>query len=188
MTAPATSWTTNLPGVPGAYFARPAGETQAFVVEVAETPDGLMANISGSPMGRDFEDGWQYICEMNNDEFEWQGPLLPADEMAAELVAVQAITASNAAGQCWSEEHGDSEAVGPISSALENAASKLCESNEENLDLLIKSASQLLALRSAVSALQASKPGFNEQQWNAVQDAMTNSDSAMALAETILAK
>lgn len=188
MTAPATSWTNNLPSVPGAYFFRPAGTTQAFVVEVAEVSDELMVNIHGSPTERDFENDWRYVCEMKNEEFEWQGPLLPADEMAAELLAVQAITASIAAGQCWSEEHGDSEAGGPISSALENAASKLCESNEENLELLIKSASQLLALRSAVKALQESKPGFNEQQWNAVQDAMTNSDSAMALAETILAQ
>lgn len=188
MTAPATSWTTNLPGVPGAYFARSLGETQSFVVEVADTPDGLMVNIQGSPMAREFEDGWLYICEMNNDEFEWQGPLLPADEMAAELVAVQVITESIATGQCWSEEHGDSEAVGPISLALENAASRLCERNEENTKLLIKSASQLLALRSAVSALQASKTDLNEHQWKSVQEAMTNSDSVMALAETILAQ
>lgn len=187
MTTPATSWTTDLPGVPGAYNVRPAGETQAFVVEVAEEADGLMVNIQGSPIARDFSDGWLYICEMNNEEFEWQGPLLPADEMAAELIAVQAITASIASGNCWSAEHGDSEAVGPISSALEEAAGKLNENHEETLKLLIKSASQLLALRSAVKALQESKPGFNEQQWNSVQDAMTNSDSAMALAETILA-
>lgn len=187
MTAPATSWTNNLPSVPGAYFVRPAGEAQAFVVEVAEESDGLMVNLQGSPMARDASEGWLYICEMNNEEFEWQGPLLPADAMAAELVAVQMITASIASGNCWSAVRGDSEAVGPISSALEEAAGKLNETHEGAHKLLIKSASQLLALRSAVSALQASKPVFNEQQWNAVQEAMTNSDSAMALAETILA-
>lgn len=188
MTIFADFWTTNLPGVPGAYYARCIGSTQFFVVQVVETPDGLMVNISGSPLACNIEDGWQYIAEMNNEEFEWQGPLFPAGDMTAELVAVQAITASITSGQCWTAEHGDSEAVGPISSALEEAAGRLNEESQENLTLLIKTASHLLALRVAVAALQASKPGFNGQQWDDVQDAMSRSDSATALAETILAK
>jgi hypothetical protein len=188
MTIFADFWTTNLPGAPGAYSARCIGSTQFFVVQVVETPDGLMVNISGSPLACDIEDGWQYIAEMNNEEFEWQGPLLPAESMAAELEAVQLITASIASGQCWTTEHAESEAAGPISSALEEAAGRLNEENQDNLKLLVKMASQLLHLRQTVAALQDSKPGFNEQQWNAVADAMAKSDSAMKDAEAILSK
>ncbi len=188
MTILADFWTTNLPDVAGAYFARPLGETQAFAVEVAETPDGLMVNLNGSPSARDFEDGWLYVVEMDSAEFEWQGPLSPAGDMTAELEAVQAITASIASGQCWTAEHGDSEAVGPISSALEEAAGRHNEESEENLKLLIKTASQLLALRAAVAALQAANPDVNGQEWDAVQVSMSRSDSATALAETILSK
>jgi hypothetical protein len=188
MTIFADFWTTNLPCVAGAYYARCIGSNQFFVVQVVETPEDLMVNISGSPLACDVAEGWQYICEMNNEEFEWQGPLFPAGDMTAELVAIQAITASIDSRQCWTAEHGDSEAVGPISSALEEAAGRLNEEHEDNLTLLIKTARQLLALRATVAALQDSKPGFNEAQWNAVADAMAKSDSATTLAETILSK
>ena len=186
MTISADFWTTNLPDVAGAYFVRAVGQTQGFVAEVAETPDGLMVNMDGSPSARVFDHGWLYVVELDSEEFEWQGPLLPADDMAAELVAVQVITASIAAHQCWTTKHAESEAAGPISSALEDAAGRLNEENQNYLKLLVKMASQLLHLRTTVAALQASKPGFNCQQWDDVQDAMTGSDSALSIDEKIL--
>jgi hypothetical protein len=188
MTISAEFWTSNLPDVIGAYLVRRVGETQAFVTEVAETPDGLMVNLDGSPSAREFEDGWMYVFELDSEEFEWQGPLLPAEAMAADLEAVQAITQSIASGQCWTTDQceGESESAGPISSALEEAAGRLNEENQDNLKLLIKMASQLLQLRQTVAALQDSKPGFNEAQWNAVALAMMNSDSGMKDIETIL--
>lgn len=190
MTISAEFWTSNLPDVVGAYLVRPAGETQAFVVEVADTPDGLMVNMQGSPSAREFDDGWLYVFELDSEEFEWQGPLLPAEAMAAELEAVQAITQSIASGQCWITDQceGESESAGPISSALEEAAGRLNEESQDNLKLLVKMASQLLHLRQTVAALQDSKPGFNEAQWNAVADAMAKSDSATKDAEAILSK